>query len=205
VIYTPGHFAVNDRDLLIQLMQENSFATLIVSNGNEPMIAHLPVLVDQATDTLHAHVARANPLWRELTPNHEVLFVFQGPHHYVSPGCYTVHPSVPTWNYAVVHAHGTAVIVEERASVESMLRRLVDEYESGSQTPWKMALPDDYMQKMIGAIVAFEVRITRLEGKFKLSQNRPRNDQSNVIAALRATGGDEAARLATLMEQVLKL
>lgn len=205
MIYTPGNFTVNDRNLLTQLMQENSFATLIVSNGDEPMIAHLPVLFDHATDTLHAHVARANPLWRELTPNREVLFVFQGPHHYVSPACYSVHPSVPTWNYAVVHAHGTPTIVEEPASVETMLRRLVEEYESASQTPWRMELPDDYLQKMISAIVAFEVRITRLEGKFKLSQNRPRVDQPKVVAALRAAGGDDAARLATLMEQVLKL
>ena len=205
MIYTPELFAVGDRDALFQTMRENSFATLIVSKGSEPLIAHLPVLVEEATDTLHAHVAHANPLWRELTPNREVLFVFQGPHHYISPGCYSVHPSVPTWNYAVVHAHGTPIIVEEPARVESMLRRLVNENESASQAPWKMDLPDDYLQKMIAAIVAFEVRITRLEGKFKLSQNRPRVDQSNVIAALRRAGSDEAARLASLMERALKV
>lgn len=205
MIYIPKDFAVNDRKLLMQLMCENSFATLVVSNGDEPMVAHLPVLVDETNDRLHAHVARANPLWRELKPNREVLFVFQGPHHYVSPACYTVHPSVPTWNYAVVHAHGTPTIIDAHASVESMLRRLVDEYESASETRWKMELPDAYMHKMIDAIVAFEVRISRLEGKFKLSQNRPRNDHSNVVAALRAAGDDNATRLASLMEQVLKL
>jgi len=205
MIYTPELFAISDRNALMQLMRENSFATLVVSNGSEPLIAHLPVLVDDETDTLHAHVARANPLWRELTPNREVLFVFQGPHHYISPGCYSVHPSVPTWNYAVVHAHGTPVIIEESAAVESMLRRRVDENESASPAPWKMDLPADYLQKMISAIVAFEVRITRLEGKFKLSQNRPRVDQPKVVAALKAAGGDDAARLAMLMEQVLKL
>ena len=205
MIYTPELFAISDRAALMQHMRANSFATLIVSNGSEPIIAHLPVLVDEVADTLHAHVARANPLWRELTPNREVLFVFQGPHHYISPGCYSVHPSVPTWNYAVVHAHGTPIIVDDSVGVETVLRRLVNENESALPTPWKMELPDDYLQKMIGAIVAFEVRITRLEGKFKLSQNRPRVDQSNVISALKATGGDEAARLASLMEQVLKL
>lgn len=205
MIYTPGFFAVNDRNVLIKLMRKNSFATLIVNSGDEPMIAHLPVLVDEANDILHAHVARTNPLWHELTPNREVLFVFQGPHHYVSPACYSVHPSVPTWNYAVVHAHGTPVIIEDAAAVESMLRRLVEVNESVSPAPWKMDLPNDYLQKMISAIVAFEVRITRLEGKFKLSQNRPRIDQSNVIAALREAGGDDASRLASLMEQVLKL
>ena len=205
MIYTPELFAISDRTTLMQLMRENSFATLVVSTGGEPLIAHLPVLVDDETDTLHAHVARTNPLWHALAPNREVLFVFQGPHHYVSPGCYSVHPSVPTWNYAVVHAHGTPVIIEESAVVESMLRRLVDENESGSPAPWKMDLPVDYLQKMISAIVAFEVRITRLEGKFKLSQNRSRVDQLNVIAALKNTGGDDATRLASLMEQVLKV
>lgn len=205
MIYIPEQFASVDRDLLLQLMRENSFATLVAGNGSEPMIAHIPVLVDEATGSLHAHIARANPLWRELSPNHEVLFIFQGPHHYVSPSWYSVHPSVPTWNYAVVHAHGTPIIVEDHRAVESMLRRLVGEHESASPTPWKMDLPDEYMQKMISAIVAFEVRITRLEGKLKLSQNRPRADQSNVIDALRSDGEHDALRLATLMEQVLEL
>ena len=205
MIYIPEQFASGDRDVLLQLMRENSFATLVAGNGSEPMIAHVPVLVDEATDTLHAHIARANPLWRELSPNREVLCIFQGPHHYVSPSWYTVHPSVPTWNYAVVHAHGTPIIVNDHRDVESMLRRLVDEHESASRAPWKMKLPDEYMEKMIGAIVAFEVRITRLEGKFKLSQNRPRTDQSNVVDALRSTGEHDAHRLATLMERVLEL
>lgn len=205
MIYSPEQFTVTDRDALVRLIQQNSFATLIVGSGHDPMVAHIPVLLDEATGILHAHVARANPLWQQLTPDREVLVVFHGPHHYVSPSWYSVHPSVPTWNYAVVHVSGVPAIIEDQVRVESMLRKLVDEHESRSETPWTMDLPPDYLRKMIDAVVAFEVRITRMQGKFKLSQNRPGVDRSNVIAALKDTGDDSATRLANLMQQVLKL
>jgi len=205
VIYSPQQFTVTDRDVLLRLIRENSFATLIVGTGSDPMVAHIPVFMDEATDTLLAHVARANPLWQQLTPDREVLFVFHGPHHYVSPSWYTVHPSVPTWNYAVVHVNGCPTIIDDHVRVESMLRRLVDEHESGFELPWKMDLPTDFKRKMIDGVVAFEVRISRIQGKFKLSQNRPRVDRSRVIAALRDAGDDDATRLASLMQQVLEL
>lgn len=205
MIYSPEQFTVTDRDVLLRLIRENSFATVIAANGAEPMVAHIPVLLDEASDVLHAHVARANPLWRQLMPDRELLVVFHGPHHYVSPTWYTVHPSVPTWNYAVVHVNGVPAIVEDQARVESMLRKLVDEHESMSETPWKMDLPPEYLRKMIDGVVAFEVRITRMQGKFKLSQNRPRIDRSNVITVLSQAGDDNATRLASLMHQILEL
>ena len=204
MIYTPEQFTISDRELLFRVMRENNFATLIAGNGDDPMVAHLPVSVDEASDRLHAHVAKANPIWQTFSPARQVLFIFHGPHHYVSPSWYTTHPSVPTWNYVVVHAGGVPVIIEDRGAVEKMLRKLVDEHESRSDTPWKLDLPVDYLQKMIDGIVAFEVQVTRIQGKFKLSQNRPAADRSNVIAALEQAGDDSALRLAELMEQVLK-
>jgi transcriptional regulator len=116
-----------------------------------------------------------------------------------------VHPSVPTWNYAVVHVHGLPAIIEDTAKVESMLRALVQANESKAQSPWQMKLPDDYLKKMIGAIVAFEVRVSRMQGKFKLSQNRPAIDRANVVAALEQAGNDDAGRLAALMRQIVEL
>lgn len=204
MIYTPEQFTVSDRKLLFRVMRENSFATLIAGSGDDPMVAHVPVSVDEANNLLHAHVARANPIWQQFSPPRKVLFIFHGPHHYVSPSWYSVHPSVPTWNYVVVHVSGTATIIEDRAIIERMLGRLVDEHESVSEAPWKLDLPIEYLQKMIDGIVPFEVQINRVQGKFKLSQNRPRVDQSNVIAALEQTGDDSAARLAALMRQVLE-
>ncbi|UCH48343.1 MAG: FMN-binding negative transcriptional regulator [Betaproteobacteria bacterium] len=204
MIYSPEQFTISDRELLFRVMRENSFATLIASSGKGPMVAHVPVTIDQTNKMLHAHVARANPIWQEFSPVRDVLFIFHGPHHYVSPNWYSEHPSVPTWNYAVVHASGAPTIIEDRGTVKRILRRLVDEHESASGTPWKMDLPVKYLRKMMDAIVAFEVPITCLQGKFKLSQNRSGADQSNVIAALRQADDDNGLRLAALMEQVLK-
>lgn len=204
MIYTPQPFTISDRELLFRVMRDNSFATLIAGSGEDPMVAHLPVIVDPANNLLHAHVARANPIWQQFAPAHKVLFIFHGPHHYISPNWYTVHPSVPTWNYVVVHVSGVPTIIENRSAKEQMLGRLVDQHESVSTAPWRMDLPAEYLQKMIDGIVAFEVSIDQIQGKFKLSQNRPRVDQSNVIAALEEADNEAAARLAALMEQVLK-
>lgn len=204
MIYTPEQFTVSDRELLFRVMRENSFVTLITGSGEDPMVAHVPVSVDEANNLLCAHVSRANPIWQTFSPARQVLFIFHGPHHYVSPNWYTAHPSVPTWNYVVVHASGVPTIIEDRGAIEKMLRKLVNEHEPRSDTRWRMDLPVDYLQKMIDGIVAFEVSITRMQGKFKLSQNRPAVDRSNVIAALEQAGDDSALRLAELMEQVLK-
>ena len=203
MIYTPKHFAVTERKQIFRLMRENSFATMLSMSGTEPVITHLPVLVDEVTTTLHAHVARPNPVWRNFSDKQELLFIFHGPHHYVSPSWYTTHPSVPTWNYAVVHAKAVANIITDRHAIEAMLRKLVEEHESRFAEPWEMRLPDDYMQQMIDGIVAFEARITDLRGKFKLSQNRSPADRLNVIAALRDAGDAEADRLAHLMDELV--
>jgi len=188
-------------------MREHSFATLISTASDEPLITHVPFLVDESTNTARAHVARANPIWRDFTPDREVVIIFHGPHHYVSPSWYTSHPSVPTWNYAVVHVSGFPRVVdgrskEGRETMESILRELVDENEAKLPRPWKMDLPADYMQQMIDGIVAFEIHITRMTGKFKLSQNRSPTDRLNVIAALQDLGEEDARGVAHLMEKV---
>ena len=208
MIYTPKQFSEDDRGRLFRFMRQHSFATLISGAGDEPSIAHVPVLVDEATNLVRAHVARANPLWRELAPDRKVLLIFHGPHHYISPNWYTTHPSVPTWNYAVVHVSGFPRVIEgqskeDRTKIASMLHELVDENEAQFSRPWKMELPGDYMQRMIDGIVAFEVRVTRVTGKFKLSQNRPPSDRSSVIAALQESGNENAEGVVHLMKEVI--
>ena len=192
---------------MFRFMRRNSFATLISGAGGEPQVAHVPVLVDEAANTIRAHVARANPIWRDFAPDREVLIIFHGPHHYVSPGWYASHPSVPTWNYAVVHVSGFPHLIESRskegrARVESMLRELVDENEAILSRPWKMDLPADYLTRMIDGVVAFEVHATRITGKFKLSQNRPPADRLNVMDTLRKSGEQDAVDIADLMEEI---
>ena len=188
-------------------MREHSFATLISSASDEPLITHVPVIVDEVTGIIRAHVARANPIWQDFASGREVLIVFHGPHHYVSPSWYASHPSVPTWNYAAVHVSGIPSVVDGhtkqgRDKIESILQELIDENEANFPQPWKMELPADYLQKMINGIVAFEVSITRITGKFKLSQNRPPVDRINVVAALRESGKDDALEVANLMELI---
>jgi transcriptional regulator len=190
-------------------MEKHNFATLISTASDEPLIAHVPVLVDETTNVVRAHVARANPIWRDFTPDHEVLIIFHGPHHYVSPNWYASHPSVPTWNYAVVHVSGFPHIIEGRTKegrerIVLILRALVDRHEAKLARSWKMDLPADYMQQMIDGIVAFEIRVTRIAGKFKLSQNRPSADRPNVIAALLELDNDGAVGIAHLMEELFQ-
>ena len=203
MIYAPKQFVESDRETLLQLVRNNSFATLISATGNDPLVAHVPALLNEAGEILRCHVARANPIWHDFTSSRELLFIFHGPHCYISPNWYTTkHPSVPTWNYAVVHVHGIPEIIEDRQRVESMLAELVAEHESSFEIPWSMELPADYQRKMIDGIVAFEVRITRMVGKLKLSQNRPLADRRSVITALRETGSEDASRVAALMQRI---
>jgi transcriptional regulator len=204
-MYTPKHFEVTDRALLADLMRRFSFATLVTTHEGRPLASHLPFLVYPDTGergSLIAHMARANEQWRDFASGAEVLAIFQGDHTYITPSWYMAHPSVPTWNYMVVHAYGVPQMIADEARVADILRTLVDTHEAGFETPWPMDLPDEYMRKMMRGIVAFEIPITRLEGKFKLSQNRPAIDQQRVIDALDAGGDPVERRVAAMIRMI---
>jgi transcriptional regulator len=164
----------------------------------------LPLLHDPAPGLrgkIVGHMARANPQWRQFDPEREVLAVFSGPHAYVSPSWYETHPSVPTWNYAAVHVYGRPRIIEDPESVRASIQRLVDRYESDFETPWRMNLPQRYETSRLRAIVAFEIEISRLEGKFKLNQKSDEVDRRNVADRLDDQGFDNAKGVAELMRQ----
>jgi transcriptional regulator len=127
------------------------------------------------------------------------LTIFQGPHAYVSPSWYETELSVPTWNYAVVHAYGTPRVIEDSAALYDILKAVVQMYEAPFEQPWPFALPEDYVDKMMRAIVGFSISITRLEGKYKLSQNRPPEDQQRVVEALHRQGDELSTDTAALM------
>jgi transcriptional regulator len=150
--------------------------------------------------TLHGHCARANPQWRSFGEG-EVLVVFHGPHAYVSPSWYAEPVNVPTWNYVAVHAYGTARPMETPRELRALLQALVDHHESGFAQPWRMELPEDYLADRMRAIVGFEIPIARIEGKFKLSQNRPPADRRSVARELAHAGGDGGRELALWMEK----
>ncbi len=186
-MYIPKAFREDDYNTLHNLMREYSFATLITQHEGVPFATHIPFILDSRRGpkgTLQAHMARANPQWHDFNNGQEVLVIFQGPHAYVSPSWYEVELSVPTWNYAVVHAYGIPRLIEDGEELYELLKILIETHEAKFENPWAFQLPVDYLQKMIRGIVGFEIAITRLEGKFKLSQNRTVSERENVIAAL---------------------
>lgn len=200
-MYAPKHFAETDEGRLSAFMQRHSFALVTTTDENgAPFASHLPLLWEPERRRLLGHMAKANPQWRHFQNGKDALVVFWGPHAYVSPSWYEKHPSVPTWNYATVHAYGRPSLIEDRAETAALLRRLVDAYESGFDQPWRMELPEKYETSMIGAIQAFAIQVTRLEGKLKMSQNRDARDRANVIAALERQGGESAATAAIMRE-----
>jgi transcriptional regulator len=203
MLYQPEPFSEQDTATLHALIEAHGFAVLISPDAEDPPVSHLPLLLDRARGplgTLIGHMARGNPHWQRLRATPGVLALFCGPHAYVSPSWYGHHPSVPTWNYAVVHAHATAQVIEDPAALEQMVRALVEHHETGRPHPWRMDLPRAYMDRMLGGIVGFELRITRLTGKFKLSQNRPGDDARRVAQAL-AQGSAAEQNVARLMQE----
>jgi transcriptional regulator len=196
-LYVPPSFRVDDADSLFRFVEDNAFGTLVSAGPAGLHVSHVPFLPerDEAGGVrLLAHVARANEHWKALEEAHHVVAIFHGPHAYVSPTWYSKHPAVPTWNYAVVHAHGRAKLMEE-AELHEMLVRLSSVYEAPNTPPWKMSqLPADYTSSMLSAIVGFAIEVERLEGKFKLSQNRPA-DAPHVADVLEARGDADLAAL----------
>ena len=174
-MYIPRHFAVEDSALLYRVMRENSFATLISSEADEPFATHIPLLVEEGL--LIGHMAKANPHWK-LFDGRSALAIFLGPHAYVSPRIYITSPNVPTWNYIAVHASGKPQILEDAEASLGVLRRSLELYDPNLPRTPEL---DDYLVKQLPGIVAFQIPIDRLEGKFKLNQNKKPEDRNAVI------------------------
>lgn len=204
-MYTPENFTEDDPDRISELLAGYGFGLVVtVDAEGSPFASHLPLLHDPGSGrwgTILGHMARANPQWGQFSPGRDVLAVFSGPHAYVSPSWYGTHPAVPTWNYAAVHVYGRPRIIDDPAGVRAVVQRLVERYESDLETPWRMDLPRRYETSMLRAIVAFEIEISRLEGTFKLSQNRDEADRRNVAARLDERGFDDAKAVARLMRR----
>lgn len=196
--YNPRHFRVDDRETLERFIAAHAFGALVSAGPAGLSVSHVPFLAERVASgqlRLLGHMARANGHWQELESADEVLAIFEGPHAYVSPGWYANYPSVPTWNYVVVHARGTARLLPP-GDLPPLLERLSRTYEDGRPAPWRMdKLPPDYTPKLLEAIVGFEIAVDRLEGKFKLSQNRRGEDIARVAAALEAEGQGQLAAL----------
>lgn len=200
-MYIPTPFAETDPETLRRFMAANSFATLVSAGGAVPFASHLPLLVDAdpaPLGRLQGHMARANPHW-QLADGQPVLAVFHGPHAYVSPTWYEAANVVPTWNYVSVHAGGTLRVIDDRPRLLELVRRTVNLYEATQPVPWTLeAQEGEFIDRLLNAIVGFEITLERLEGKWKLNQNHPAERREKVWRALlerEDVEGQEVARL----------
>jgi transcriptional regulator len=202
-MYLPKHFEQNDPAALHGLMREHPLAALVTTGADGLTADHLPLEYDAASNTLHGHVARANPLWRTADAQ-PVLAIFRGPQAYVTPSWYpskaATHKVVPTWNYAVVHAHGRLRAVDDAPWLHALVSRLTGTHEARRSAPWAVSdAPDDYVQQMLHAIVGIEIPVERLVGKWKVSQNRAEPDRLGVADGLAAEPGADARALEPLV------
>jgi transcriptional regulator len=195
-MYLPTAFAEERTEELHRIVRDHPLGTLVTHTDQGLDANHIPFELDAArglNGTLQGHVARANPLWKDVSGGSEVLVIFRGAQGYISPNWYPsklkTHRHVPTWNYEVVHAHGQLRIIDDEKFVRAVVARLTRRHESAQVKPWKMGdAPPDYLDQMLKMIVGIEVEISRLEGKRKLGQNREGRDMEGAVNALRERG-----------------
>ena len=195
-MYRPTAFQEDDVDKLVSFMKANSFATLVSIVDGVPFASHIPLVITNQEDSvkLIGHLAKQNPQWQAFGTT-ESLAVFTGAHAYISPTLYEKHESVPTWNYVAVHAYGVPQLItlnDSPESMDKMIDEMIDTYEADYKSHWH-DLSNGFRAGMMNGIVGFEMTVTRLEGKYKLSQNRSQTDQQNVSKAL-LQSSDPAAR-----------
>jgi transcriptional regulator len=201
-LYIPEFNRVEDNAVTLGFLQANPFAILISATEAGPFATHLPILAHETDGRLHlrGHVAKANPHWKLLEQEQESLVVFNGPHAYISPSLYEIRESVPTWNYAAVHVYGRGTVFTDEARLSELLLELIERFDSSYLEQWS-SLGEQYRNRMLQHIVGFEVAATRVETKFKLSQNRTKAERENVIRSLVSSTDSNVAAVATLMRE----
>ncbi len=199
-MFIPATNTMTDKQETVDFMQRFSFATIITASNNHPVATHLPFLTALREDEiiLTAHFAKANTQWEEIEKN-PVLVIFSEPHAYISPGNYDKLLNVPTWNYIAVHAYGNATLVTEAEAVTAILEKTIDSYEPAYREQWNN-LPADYKSGMAKGIVAFEILVTDLQAKKKLSQNKTDNEQQKIIDSLSKSTDSNEQLIADYMQ-----
>ena len=203
-MYTPRSYLQRDADALRGVMETYPFAILISQRDDGPFATHLPFTWTPGGEhgVLVGHMARANPHWKSWDSNTRVLVIFNGPHSYISPAWYEQQVTVPTWNYVTVHAYGVPVLVHETGRLRRFVTDLTRRYETGAGG-WEVERAEPIMETELRAIVGFEIAIDRIEGKFKLNQNRSEADQRGVVRALEGSVDRDQRDIAELMRQNL--
>jgi transcriptional regulator len=206
-VYTPPHFAEDRPQVLRDFIGRNPLATLVTLNDSGLIANHIPLLLDPDPaphGKLIGHLARANDQWRDFDGRVQALAIFIGPQAYVSPSWYATKAEtgkvVPTWNYAAVHAYGVLRVIDDAGWLRNLVGRLTDRHEGGRSQPWKVEdAPEAYIQAQLKGIVGIELTVQHIQGKWKLSQNRPERDRLGTERGLGETGDADAAALAKMM------
>lgn len=211
-MYLPSHFEEPRTEVLHDLIRSHPLGALVTFGAEGLNANHVPFEIDPDPapfGTLRAHVARANPVWREFSKEVEPLVIFQGPQIYITPSWYHTKKEtgkvVPTFNYIVVHAYGAMRVFEDTDWLRKFVGRLTDRFEGARPQPWAVNdAPEDFVAMQLRAIVGIEISVTRLIGKWKTSQNRPAADQKGVVAGLRESNDEVAQAMATAVERNAK-
>jgi len=200
-MYIPKLYREDDREKILEFLRQNEFATLVTYDGEKPTASHLLMEVVEEGGSLfvNGHMSKANPLWKLFEKNAEVLVIFQGPHTYISPTWYN-HVNVPTWNYQAVHLYGSPRIVTDHEETYKLLSQLVSRHE-GEESYRLETLPQDFVNKEMKGIVAFQIEVTRIEANYKLSQNRDDEDYRNIIHKLHEREDELSHQVAEAMEK----
>lgn len=201
-MYIPKHNQLEERAALLAYMRAYSFAALASAGPAGLMATHLPFVIEEQDGriTLLAHMARANPQWRDFAAGAETLVIFMQPHAYVSPRLYDSRQNVPTWNYVAVHAYGRPKLIAERAAKLELQRKLIRQHDAGYLA--QMAeLPENYIDAKLAAIVSFSLAVTRIEARYKLSQDKNPAERERIARELEASGDSVAAATARLMRE----
>ena len=201
-MYIPEHFRVRDHADAVAFMRANPFAILVSGMPEGPFATHAPMVVREAGDHLviRGHVAKANPHWKYLEQQAQCMTIFHGPHAYVSPSNYTTRETVPTWNYGAVHVYGNARVFSAPEELLGVLHQLIPMFEPAFADQWA-SLSDAYRERMLSHIVGFEIAVTKIEAKFKLSQNRSKEEQENIITSLGGSADTAVSGVAQLMQE----
>ncbi|MEH7444990.1 FMN-binding negative transcriptional regulator [Bacillus sp. JJ1122] len=201
-MYIPKHFIIDDETIIFDVIESFSFATLISQHGGEPYATHLPLILNKEEKVLYGHFARTNEQWKDVRAQ-KILVIFQGPHSYISPSWYETNMAVPTWNYVAIHVYGELIIIEDKQFIFNTLDDMVEKYERPHSGYNLNSVEPSYIEGMNKGIVAFEIKISKIEAKAKLSQNHPVERQKLIIGQLENSPSENDQLTASLMKKNL--
>ena len=200
-MYVPYYFRNENIEDVLDFIENNSFGILISQSNSKFLATHIPLELDKNDNgqpILFGHISKGNPQWKNFENNSEILAIFNGPHCYISSSWYD-HENVPTWNYIAVHIYGKVKIIEGERLITA-LTKLVDKYENQMENPVSVkTMSEVFVNKEIKGIVGFEIEITEIQSAYKLSQNRDKNNHSNIVAELRKRGDNNSHLIAIEM------